>query len=71
MTPEDYLIMHKLPHVFVAGNCEKTMMRDFRDSDGNRKVRLVALKSGDMILVDIDNHEVEKFKFGAAAADIL
>lgn len=61
MTPEDYLIMHELPHVFVAANCEQTMLRDFRDSDGDRKVKLVALQTGDMILVDIDNHKIDKF----------
>lgn len=49
-----------MPHVFVAGDCEETLIRDFTPENQDIKVRLVAVKTGDMILLDIDNHTVER-----------
>lgn len=57
MMPEDFLVLKELPHIFIAGGItEETMMRDCNFKSG--KVKLIGIKNGESVLIDIDSHEV-------------
>lgn len=59
-----------MPNIFVTGGCEKTMDRDWVTGEGVR-VRLVALREGDNVLIDIDGHDVNGFRVMEAGANYM
>lgn len=60
MMASDYLVIDELPHVYISGGCEKTEIKDYH-GDSNKKVKLVSLKKGEMVLVNNDTYEIETF----------
>jgi hypothetical protein len=45
-----------LPHIFVVGECEATVTRDFVGKEQQAMVRMVAVKGGAMVVVDVDSY---------------
>ncbi len=64
---QDHLIIHEMPHVFIAGNCdEDTMFREWEEC--GRKVLLVAIGKGQNVLLDENLHAVRIDFLGAGAS---
>jgi DNA polymerase II small subunit/DNA polymerase delta subunit B len=61
MMEEDYLVLNELPHLFVAGECEVTGVRDFVSREGDRRVRMVSVRRGEMVLIDVDSFDVQEY----------
>lgn len=53
--------------MFIVGGRDKTEYRTYTTNAGS-KVKLIAIKGGENVLLDIDSHYLKKFNIQGASA---
>jgi hypothetical protein len=48
--------------MFIAGECERSGVRDFVASSQGKKVRMIAVGKGKMVVVNVDSFEVQEYQ---------